>query len=197
MLNQDSNPVYYGGFFARLAAFCIDTILVGIVLLFVHIPALFLGGSPLYQPVLFQFSILDIVVYLLGKVYFVLLTYATGSTLGKRALSLRVVAADEEKLSFWNVLYRETIGKYLSAAVLHLGYLMAGIDGEKRALHDMLADTRVVYIFHKEKQPEPVNNYYAADYSYPKTENVTTASEEVQEDEPTNVNATDSDEEDN
>jgi uncharacterized RDD family membrane protein YckC len=36
--------------------------------------------------------------------------------------------------------------KILSGIILLIGYIMAGFDGEKRALHDMICDTRVVRI---------------------------------------------------
>ena len=49
-------------------------------------------------------------------------------------------------MTFINVLYRETIGKYLSA-IAFIGYFMIAIDDEKRGLHDRLCDTRVIYNF--------------------------------------------------
>ena len=42
-------------------------------------------------------------------------------------------------------MYRETIGKFLSGVIMNIGYIIAGIDSEKRALHDILCDTRVIY----------------------------------------------------
>jgi uncharacterized RDD family membrane protein YckC len=35
-------------------------------------------------------------------------------------------------------------GKLLSAIILGIGYIMAAFDSEKRALHDMICDTRVI-----------------------------------------------------
>jgi uncharacterized RDD family membrane protein YckC len=34
--------------------------------------------------------------------------------------------------------------KILSAFILLIGYIIAGFDSEKRALHDMICDTRVI-----------------------------------------------------
>ena len=45
----------------------------------------------------------------------------------------------------FDVVYRETIGKFLSGVIMNIGYIIAGIDSEKRALHDILCDTRVIY----------------------------------------------------
>lgn len=165
MQNQQSNRVFYGGFFVRLAAAWLDAVLVSLALLALRLPLWLMswGSSPLYQPILFRFSLWDIFLYLLGSVYYILLTYTTGATLGKKLFSLRVVAADGKRLSLWDVLYRETIGKYLSGAFLGIGYLMAGLDREKRAFHDILSDTRVVYAF---SQPEPVQESQAMDGGY-------------------------------
>jgi uncharacterized RDD family membrane protein YckC len=67
-----------------------------------------------------------------------------GATLGKLALGLRVVRSDGESLG-WGV----SIGRYfmniVSAIILAIGYIMAGFDPEKRALHDRVCDTRVIY----------------------------------------------------
>ena len=41
------------------------------------------------------------------------------------------------------------VGRYfaqwLSAFILYIGYIIAGFDSEKRALHDHICDTRVIY----------------------------------------------------
>ena len=56
----------------------------------------------------------DIVLYIFKVMYFALLTWCTGTTIGKRLMNLRVVPADRnEKLSFVDVLYRETVGRFL------------------------------------------------------------------------------------
>lgn len=101
----------------------------------------------LSENILFHYTLKDILLYVLQVLYFVLCTYYTGTTLGKRALNIRVVSADgEDKLSLLNVIYRETIGRFLCGMTVGIGYIMAGIDQEKRGLHDMLCDTRVVYL---------------------------------------------------
>lgn len=101
----------------------------------------------LSEDILFHYTLGDILLYVLQVLYFILCTYYTGTTLGKKALNLRVVCADgEEKLSFLNVVYRETIGRFLCGMTMGIGYIMVGIDQEKKGLHDMLCDTRVVYL---------------------------------------------------
>ena len=169
MQNHSSEVVEYefAGFWVRLAAYAIDMAIVTAGLLIVRL--VFLGvnlliaGTVLEGGILFHYTLKDIVLYLLQAVYFVVFTYHTGTTLGKKVLNLRVVCTDEEKrLNLLTVIYRETIGRFLSGFILCVGYLLVGIDKEKRGLHDILCDTRVIYakkiklypVYQKRKEPE-------------------------------------------
>ena len=132
-----------------MAAHLIDMVIVGGILLFARIPlallSLFLPTELLEYRVLFSYTIKDIYLYLGGVLYYILLTYYTGTTLGKKLMNLRVVAETGEKLTLFNVIYRETIGRFLCSFFWGIGYIMAGIDGQKRGLHDMICGTRVIY----------------------------------------------------
>ena len=139
----------------RFAAFLIDSLIVGAALLIVRL-ALFFGFSvfelievnPLDTKVLFSYTVKDIILYLAGAAYYIICTYCAGTTAGKWLFNLRVVPAGgsgQRKLRLIDVVYRETIGKFLSGLVMNIGYIIAGMDSEKRALHDMLCDTRVIY----------------------------------------------------
>lgn len=152
MQNHSNETVGYefAGFWVRLAAYAIDMAIVTLGLLIVRL--LFIGinslieGTFLEGGILFHYTLKDIVLYLLQVVYFILFTYHTGTTIGKKAMNLRVICKEsEEKLSLLTVMYRETIGRFLSGLILCIGYLIMGIDKEKRGLHDILCDTRVIY----------------------------------------------------
>lgn len=149
MQNSYSNE-NYAGFWVRLAAYVIDSVIVAIGLLVVRLAWIGIGalisGTILDENVLFHYSLKDIVLYIFKVMYFALLTWCTGTTIGKRLMNLRVVPADRnEKLSFVDVLYRETVGRFLCGISIWIGYIIVGIDKEKRGFHDMLCDTRVVY----------------------------------------------------
>lgn len=144
MQNNYDNSVVFGGFFARLAAYIIDSIIVWAALFLVKIPLHFMF-SKMDGYILFHYTLKDIVLYVCGVSYFILFTYCTGATLGKRAMNLQVINANGGKLSLFNVIYRETIGRFLSGFCMGIGYLLVGIDREKRGIQDMLGDTRVVY----------------------------------------------------
>ena len=149
MLKQNKEDIVYAGFFVRLSAYIIDCIIVGIALLIIRIPKfiIYMMNPDIFfvKPILFKFSIFDIVIYLLGLTYFVLMTYYCGATLGKKLFKLKVCKTTDEKLSLFTVIYRESIGRYLSALILFIGYIMIGVDSKKRGLHDILSDTLVVY----------------------------------------------------
>lgn len=159
MQNNCSKESYdYAGFWVRLAAYTIDMIIVFLPLLAVRV--FFLVISSLLQEtfpgrgILFHYSLKDIVLYLVQILYFVLMTYYTGTTLGKKLLNLYVISSDDEKLTLFNVIYRETVGRFLSGLFMGIGYIIAGADKEKRGLHDILCDTRVVYMKKLKVYPE-------------------------------------------
>jgi uncharacterized RDD family membrane protein YckC len=73
---------------------------------------------------------------------------AGGQTIGKMAAGIRVIPADpgapaSERVSFGQALVRAA-GYLVSALPIGLGFLPAFVGQERRALHDRLADTRVV-----------------------------------------------------
>lgn len=141
--------VMHGGFIVRLAAFMIDSLIIGAFSLMIKLPfsviALFVTEPFYLQNFLFHFSILDVLLYLIGVIYFVAFTYCTSTTIGKRIMNLRVISTTGHELNLLQVIYRETVGKYLSAVIFSIGYLLIIVDKEKKALHDRLADTKVIY----------------------------------------------------
>lgn len=140
----------YAAFWVRFAAYAIDSAVVFAGLLIVRLIfagiSLAGGGAITGTDILFHYSLKDMVLYGLKVLYFITFTYLTGTTLGKKAMNLRVVSKNpEEKLTLLNVVYRETVGRFLCSLPVNIGYIVAGIDSEKRGFHDMLCDTRVVY----------------------------------------------------
>jgi len=73
---------------------------------------------------------------------------ASGQTIGKMAAGIRVIPADpaapaSERVSFGQAVVRAA-GYLVSALPVGLGFLPAFFGQDRRALHDRLADTRVV-----------------------------------------------------
>lgn len=147
--SYDNGPATCAGFWVRAAAYVIDSVIVFFGLLIVRLimsgVMSMTEGTAFSGGILFQYTLKDIALYLVQVLYFILCTYLTGTTLGKRAMNLRVVSEEGGKLTLLNVVYRETVGRFLSGIILYIGYIIAGIDPQKRALHDILCDTRVIY----------------------------------------------------
>ena len=152
---------HYGGFWMRFGARMIDGILLGIPLLIIAalvIPNLLRtqGQGNAANPALAAiaaFSLTLFLIYFLVVIcYEVLLLRYRGATLGKMACGLRVVRSDGGSLGWgvsigrfvmWNVV---TSGiPYLNMILMLISGIMAGTDNEKRALHDRVCNTRVVY----------------------------------------------------
>ena len=64
-------------------------------------------------------------------------------TLGKMALGVKVTDLNGNRISFARANGR-FFGKWLSGAIMNIGYLMAAFTEKKQALHDTLAGTLVV-----------------------------------------------------
>lgn len=69
---------------------------------------------------------------------------ATGQTLGKRALGIRVVQADTGAMPGWGRGLARTVGYGISSMFFWLGYLWAAWDDRRRAWHDTIAGTVVI-----------------------------------------------------
>ena len=65
------------------------------------------------------------------------------ATLGKLALAIRVTDLAGGRIGFGRASGRY-FAKYLSAAILMIGFAMAGFTARKQALHDLIAGTLVV-----------------------------------------------------
>jgi uncharacterized RDD family membrane protein YckC len=59
------------------------------------------------------------------------------------ACGLRVVMPDGASISYGRAMGR-TLAEFVSGLVCYIGYIIVAFDKEKRALHDHIANTRVV-----------------------------------------------------
>jgi len=138
--------VTFAGFLPRFIAFMIDMTLVSIASFIIKYIMLagFSSVEMFSKPLLLSYSIVDMFTYIIKVSYFIVCVYCTQTTVGKYVMKLKVVNKDFEKLSLLAVIYRETIGRFLSS-FLFVGYLLIFIQKDKAALHDVLVDSRVIY----------------------------------------------------
>jgi uncharacterized RDD family membrane protein YckC len=136
----------YGGFWIRVVAQLIDGLIVSVLRYAITVPLGLEGFLRPMRPGLFwaYFGTAGLISYAIQGVYFVYFwTQQGGATPGKMAMGLKVVRPDGSLISV-----PQAIGRYfchwLDAITLGIGYMMAGWDSEKRALHDRICDTRVI-----------------------------------------------------
>lgn len=145
--------VVYAGFWLRFVAKFLDGLILGVPLMIVYmVVSLRLNGEMgssdaesaefIVRMLAMQgvFFVINISVGLLYNWFFIRKYNATP---GKLALGLRLVRADRTPLSTGRIIGR-FFAEILSQMILYIGYIMAGFDSEKRALHDHLCDTRVI-----------------------------------------------------
>ncbi|HKV26815.1 MAG TPA: RDD family protein [Candidatus Acidoferrales bacterium] len=146
----------YAGFWLRFVAWIIDRVLLGVSFSFISVPVMAASGlrdiMMNHQPqtpaellgllsVVYKLIVLAIV---FNWLYYSLLeSSAWQATLGKKALGLEVTDVDGRRVSFGRATGRY-FGKIVSAFILCIGFIMAGLTARKQALHDMMAGCLVI-----------------------------------------------------
>ncbi len=129
----------YAGFWIRVGAAMIDGILMAIVQYAVLIP-MFFGMN---ENTVFILQIVSMLVGLVvGAAYEIWMVGRYGATVGKLACRIKVVTPEGGRVGYGRATGRH-FAKMLSA-ILYIGYIMVAFDKEKKGLHDMICNTRVV-----------------------------------------------------
>lgn len=117
----------YMGFWVRFAAAVIDSLIITVAsfMLYFNWIGLFIAVP-------------------LPWLYYWLFTGIKGQTLGKMALSIKVVDENGHIPGLGKAALREVVGKILSCITLYIGFLWIIWDGNKQGLHDKIANTYVV-----------------------------------------------------
>jgi len=135
------SDVVYGTFGRRFSAKFIDGLIVGVVNAVI---SAFLGAALASAGKIVVQVVVQLVGISLTLAYLVYFIRKNDATPGKKAMGLRLLRADGSKLSKRRIIGRH-FAEYLSSLTLLIGYLMAAFDKEqRRALHDRIADTRVI-----------------------------------------------------
>jgi uncharacterized RDD family membrane protein YckC len=152
----------YGGFWIRFGARFIDGLLFMVPVLIavaVLVPNLIrtrgqvpMAPNPAFGFAAFGLLSFFVISFLVGGCYEILMLKYRSGTVGKLACGLKVIRSDGRSLSWgvcfgrffmWNVV---TSGiPYINSILMLISGIMLGVDDEKRALHDRVCDTRVIY----------------------------------------------------
>lgn len=145
-------PMRYAGFWIRTGAYLIDYLIQQILSLPLSLwlgmrmtRALQPGGFTLnWNSLIFDYSIAVAAGFILAVLYTWLFTARYDATPGKMLVRIRVVRADGTRLGYALALGR-AFGEIVSSIPCMLGYLFVAFDRERRALHDFMCNTRVIY----------------------------------------------------
>ncbi|MBX9725375.1 MAG: RDD family protein [Candidatus Obscuribacterales bacterium] len=150
MQNLESNaPVelIYAGFWLRVAACIIDSIIFGIPITIFQVALTFLSkavGDPTVSLIV-SLSMLVISAALYGLYGGLFESSKFQATPGKMLLKLKVTDLDGNRCSFARAFARY-MGMGVSDATLYIGYLMAAWTEKKQCLHDKIANCLVVKV---------------------------------------------------
>jgi uncharacterized RDD family membrane protein YckC len=140
-----ARTLQYAGFWIRFVAYLIDGVLIYIIMFLLM--AIF-GVGMFTDPASMDYGAL-------GMIYVISIAISVGyfagmessskqATLGKMAVGIKVGNENGEKISFLNAVGR-LFSKIISGIILYIGFMMAGWDAKKQALHDKIAGTYVFY----------------------------------------------------
>ena len=152
----------YAGFWKRLVAYFIDSIIISVASGILLIPFLAVVGLGIFSmhdsdlsydtdtavgliiAMIAGYLVLVAGIAIAGWLYFALMESSSQQgTLGKMALGVKVTDLVGNRISFGRATGRY-FAKMISSLTLGVGYLMAGFTQQKQALHDIIAGCLVV-----------------------------------------------------
>ena len=137
-MSNQSGGTEYSGFWARVAAYIVDSACIFAICLLVAVAFSFLGELGV--------AITGVAVFLIQLLYWpVLESSARQATYGKRLLGIQVEHAGGGRTTFLRALGRN-LAKIISGIPLGLGFVMVAFTGRKQGLHDMIAKCVVVRV---------------------------------------------------
>ena len=139
---KDSQEIVYAGFWIRLGASFIDSVISALITL----PLLHLiYGKDFWLSESFIYGAWDFIIsYILPAVAIVLFWIFKSATPGKMMLGLKVISLGEtQKLTVSQSIIRY-LGYFLSAIGLMIGFIWVAFDKRKQGWHDKLSNTSVI-----------------------------------------------------
>lgn len=155
--------IKYAGFWIRLIAYIIDSLL---LLILFAIPMIFFKQSFNPEKIVerfesgdlgvflnisfFMITILAIIIFSVG--YYIVSWSKWGKTLGMKILGIKVVNSEGKNISSGKAFLRWLMGYFLPGIIPYAGILlylalgiMIGVDNKKQGWHDKIAGSYVVY----------------------------------------------------
>lgn len=137
----ETGSVEYAGFWVRVAAAIIDTLVVIAIVMTGGAIGILFGNSESGEGPL---GIGFLIGLTMSWLYFPIMESSSRqATLGKRACGIIVTDGKGSRISFGRAAGRQ-FAKVISMLIFFIGYIMIAFTKRKKGLHDMMADTLVV-----------------------------------------------------
>ena len=149
--------VEFAGFWIRLGAYLVDSLILYLVYSVIGLSFWFPGGGP--STLLIQFGLngygdvfanpgairplWSLIALTIAIVYFAGFWQWRGQTPGKLAMGIKVIHTDGSALSWGGALLRY-LGYIVSALTIYIGFIWIAFDSQKQGLHDKIAHTYVI-----------------------------------------------------
>lgn len=142
MTVQHESDIEYAGFWVRVGATLIDTI----ILMMITVPMLLsIYGSGYWENSSFIAGPADFMIsYVLPAVVVIILWVKLSTTPGKMAMGATIVDAQTGEKPTTSQFVIRYLGYYVSMIPFLLGFIWVGIDPRKQGWHDKMAGTVVI-----------------------------------------------------
>lgn len=137
-----NNTDILGSRLLRYAASSLDGILTSLVGVAILMPISFLLNMPSGKNE--NSTLFNLLSLAISLSYAILFIKFKNATPGKSFFGLKVIHENKKELSWSSIILRETVGKFLSAAVFMIGFLWILLDKNRQGWHDKIAGTLVI-----------------------------------------------------
>ena len=136
----------YAGFWIRFAAKFVDWLILGVPFMVIYFLVILSQANAREQDVRFIVLIysLQFCFIFIQMAYQIFFLGKYGATPGKMACKIKVVKADGGRIGYGRATGR-FFAEMLSGMICYIGYIIVAFDSQKRALHDHICNTRVIY----------------------------------------------------
>lgn len=138
----------YAGFWIRFVAKIVDGLILTVINMLINFAVGAVLTTNVSNPEDFSAAMVPVLIngllnWAVNIFYVVWFVGKHAATPGKMICGLKIVTPDGGRVSYLRALGR-AFAEILSSIILCIGYIMAGFDSEKRALHDRICSTRVI-----------------------------------------------------
>lgn len=145
--SKSEQPAFLkAGFWIRFWAYLIDVVIVFSINGIVLAPIAFVRDLPMFEwQVISVAGILSGFVYYL---YFLFMTKIFQQTLGKMVMGIKVIGTTQSKPKWSDLIFREVVGRFMHNAffILKLLYVVIAFTDDKKGVHDIIGNTRVIHV---------------------------------------------------